>query len=132
MLCWSVQAQETTGKGKISGVVIDDGTKMPVEFATVALVGPDTDKPLDGAVCDDKGKFVITKVPNGSYRLIISFIGYENVVVPNITITDKNHTVDVKQWWWKVKDRLLRRRLTARFIMPRTTKLPRVVMRRMY
>jgi outer membrane receptor protein involved in Fe transport len=95
VLGWSVQAQDSTGKGKISGVVIDEATNQPVEFATVALVGPDTDKPLDGSVCDDKGKFVISKVPNGSYRLIISFIGYENVIVPNITISDKDHTVDV-------------------------------------
>lgn len=80
------------GNGKITGVVMDGA--QPVEFATVALTGQTSDKPLNGAICDDKGKFTITKVSNGTYRLIISFIGYENVVVDNIVITDKKGTFD--------------------------------------
>ncbi len=91
------QAQQTPpkGNGKITGVVNDNSSGQPVEFATVALTNPDSDKPIDGAVCDEKGKFVITKVPNGSYRLIISFIGYQNIVVNSIVISDKKNSVDV-------------------------------------
>src|SRR6185295_10895845 len=81
------------GNGKISGVVMD-GTQ-PVEFATVALLNPTSDKPLDGAVCDDKGRFTIPKVPNGTYRLLVSFIGYENVTLDNIVISYKKSTVEV-------------------------------------
>ncbi len=83
-----------TGKGKISGVVLDASNQTPVEFATVALALPDSDKPIDGAICDEKGRFVIHKVPNGTYKLIVSFIGYENTIVNNITITDKKSTVE--------------------------------------
>lgn len=89
------QAPEAgTGKGKISGVVIDGTSGAPVEFATVALALPGSDKPIDGAICDDKGKFSIHKVPNGTYKLIISFIGYENIEVPNIVISDQNSSVE--------------------------------------
>ena len=44
------------GKGKISGVVLDGANGAPVEFATVALTLPNSDKPIDGAICDDKGR----------------------------------------------------------------------------
>lgn len=83
------------GSGKISGTILDTTTQQPVEFATVALALPGSDKPVDGSVCDDKGKFSIHKVPNGTYRLIISFIGYENLVVEKIVISDKQNSVDL-------------------------------------
>ncbi len=92
MTVYSAQAQE--GKGKINGVVMDGSTKQPVEFATVALTNPGSDKPINGAICDDKGRFSITKVPNGTYALVISFIGYENKVVENVTISDRKSTYE--------------------------------------
>ena len=97
VVTFSTHAQSSApkGNGKITGVVTDATTKQPVEFATVALAELKSDKPINGAVCDDKGKFVITKIPNGTYRLIISFIGYENVTVENVAITDKKSSVDV-------------------------------------
>lgn len=87
--------QSPEGKGKISGVVIDGTNSQPVEFATVALTAPNSEKPLDGAICDEKGRFVIKDIANGSYQLIISFIGYQNTIVKDITISDRRSTVDV-------------------------------------
>ena len=95
---YAVQAQgqpAAKGNGKITGNVTDNTTKQPVEFATVALTDLTSDKPINGAICDEKGKFIITKVPNGAYRLIISFIGYENIVVDNVVISDKKNSIDV-------------------------------------
>lgn len=65
------------GDGKITGIVVDDSDKKPVEFATIALVDPATNKPVDGTVCDEKGKFSLTKIADGKYAVMISFIGYE-------------------------------------------------------
>lgn len=83
------------GTGKISGNITDASNQQPVEFATVALTLPNSEKPIDGAICDDKGKFSIHKVPNGTYRLIISFIGYKNEFVDKIVISDKKNSVDI-------------------------------------
>src|SRR6478609_3200983 len=66
------------GNGRIIGVVIDSVLNTPVEFANVAIIDPNTQKPFDGTVCDEKGKFVLTKVPKGNYELVISFIGFES------------------------------------------------------
>lgn len=86
--------QSPEGKGKITGVVIDATNNQPVEFATVALTAPNSEKPLDGAICDEKGRFIIKDIANGSYQLIISFIGYQNAIVKGITISDRRNTVD--------------------------------------
>ena len=67
--------------------------KKPVEFATVALLSTKTGKPIDGTTSDDKGKFSITKLAPGDYRLQYSFIGYINKDSKVITIakgTDLN------------------------------------------
>ena len=85
-------AQETPkGNGKISGVVVDAETNQPVEFANVALIDPKTGKPVDGAVCDEKGKFTIPKITHGTYNVSISFIGYETNMLQNITISEQKH-----------------------------------------
>ena len=45
------------GNGRITGVVMDSLDNVPVQFATVALNNPTTNKPIDGTVADEKGKF---------------------------------------------------------------------------
>src|SRR6187399_1528606 len=65
------------GNGKISGTIIDSSTNQPVEFATVALIDPATNTPVDGTVADEKGKFTIAKVAEGTYKVTVSYIGYE-------------------------------------------------------
>lgn len=84
-----------SGHGKIVGTVMDAETDQPVEFANVALVDPATQKPIDGAVCDDKGKFVIQKVAAGTYTVSISFIGYETQNIQKITVEDKRDEVNL-------------------------------------
>lgn len=86
-------SQETAvqkGNGKISGSVIDAENNQPVEFATVAVLDQKTGKPVNGSVCDDKGKFIINKVAEGTYNIAISFIGYETQTIDNIAIEKKS------------------------------------------
>ena len=82
------------GTGRISGSVIDSDTNQPVEFANVALINPATGKPVDGSVCDDKGKFVINKVAEGTFNVAVSFIGYETQTVNGIKV-DKHGDVNM-------------------------------------
>ncbi|MDB5240878.1 MAG: TonB-dependent receptor [Spirosoma sp.] len=66
------------GNAKISGLLIDSLTNKPVEFATVALISTQTNKPIDGTTSDAKGQFTLAKLAPGDYRLQYSFIGYKN------------------------------------------------------
>lgn len=85
------QAQNTAteGKGKISGIVLDEENKEPIPFATIALINPQTKKPIDGTICDEKGKFSLTKIPAGTYNLSVSFIGYKSFEKIGLAFTEK-------------------------------------------
>jgi outer membrane receptor for ferrienterochelin and colicin len=88
------QAPSAIGDGSISGVVLDSATNKPVEYATVALMEGTSDKPVNGAVCDDKGKFVIKKIQPGNYRVVVSFIGYSTKTIP-ITVNSHDNDLNI-------------------------------------
>jgi outer membrane receptor protein involved in Fe transport len=83
------------GNGKIIGIVVDSATNKPVEFASVALINPETNRPVDGAVADDKGRFTMNRLPKGEFRVLISFVGYKNAVLNGIRIADRNNDVNL-------------------------------------
>ncbi|MEK6782573.1 MAG: TonB-dependent receptor [Bacteroidota bacterium] len=78
------------GNVKISGHVKDSLTSQGVEFANVIIIDPATKKPINGTVCDDKGKFVITNVSSGTFTVEISFIGFGTKRIENLIVADKN------------------------------------------
>ncbi len=66
----------------LNGSVIDKKTTEPILFANVYL--PQLEK---GTTTDEDGKFNIKNLPNGTYKLVISIIGYgtlsENIILPS-------------------------------------------------
>lgn len=74
------------GNAKITGTLTDSSTSKPVEFATVALLNINTNKPIDGTTADDKGQFTLGRLAPGKYRLLYSFIGYKDKRSSIITI----------------------------------------------
>jgi outer membrane receptor protein involved in Fe transport len=89
----TAQAQPK-GSAKITGYVVDSSVSKAVEYASVALMVKATKKPVDGAICDDKGKFSITRVATGEYILSISFMGYQTKKV-DVNIVNKNDEIDL-------------------------------------
>jgi outer membrane receptor protein involved in Fe transport len=92
-----VKAQEPQsqpkGNGKISGIILDSANREPVPFATVALLNPQTQKPIDGAVCDEKGKFLLKNVAAGTYDLSFSFIGYKNFLKKGVVVSERGEVI---------------------------------------
>lgn len=82
------------GNAKVTGILIDSVSNKPVEFATVALLSPPSTKPIDGTTTDDKGRFTITKLAPGRYRLELSFIGYRNRYTTAFTV-ERGGSVDL-------------------------------------
>ena len=68
-----LQNPPTTQSGRISGVVIEEGTNLPVPGTKVWFLpadeppGPDTRPPE--TTSDDEGRFAFDKVPPGRYRV---------------------------------------------------------------
>ncbi len=82
------------GSAKIVGYLLDSTDSKAVEFASVALINKTTGRPVDGTVADQVGKFTITKVAVGSYKLVASFLGYNSITIP-VEITNKNDDKDL-------------------------------------
>ncbi|HMP98937.1 MAG TPA: TonB-dependent receptor [Cyclobacteriaceae bacterium] len=82
------------GNGKITGTVVEEDNNAPVEFATVALTEPDSNRPIDGTIVDAKGKFTLSKVPSGNFKLVISFIGFENIEV-EVQLSEGKDNIDL-------------------------------------
>ncbi|MEY2895127.1 MAG: hypothetical protein RIS42_846 [Bacteroidota bacterium] len=82
------------GSAKIVGYILDSTDTKPVEFASVALINKATNRPVDGASADQVGKFVLNKVAQGDYKLVISFIGYESKTL-FVSINAKNDDHDL-------------------------------------
>lgn len=81
------------GNAKLSGVVLDGTNKQPVEFATVVLM--QGDKTIDGTTSDEKGKFVLNQIPAGTFKMVISFIGYTQKTIETLTIAEKQRQVEM-------------------------------------
>ena len=83
-----LQAQQLTQT--IRGTVIDQITKAPMPGATVMILGSD---PLVGTTTDEAGDFKIADLPLGAYSLKISFMGYREIVFPNVQLNSGKEVV---------------------------------------
>lgn len=82
------------GNGRIIGVVMDAKSKLPVEFATVALTDAEG-KTVNGTIADAKGKFEIEKIANGTYTVTISFIGYETITKSDLVLDGRRAEINL-------------------------------------
>ena len=64
-------------KFKFSGIVIDQETQQPLEYATVSIRNSQKTNRLQGGITGSDGKFNIEVFP-GIYDITIDYIGFEN------------------------------------------------------
>ena len=62
----------------VTGNLQDEATKKPVQYANVSLLRQSDSVLVAHTAANDKGVFELTMVPNGNYRLVVYFVGYEN------------------------------------------------------
>lgn len=70
---------------KISGKVFDSKTKLPVHDVNIYLSST-----LYGTTTNSKGDYILSKIPDGEYKLVVSRIGYEPIVI-DIIVKDSKH-----------------------------------------
>lgn len=64
-------------KSQLRGKVTDAQSKVPLEFASVAVYKSQDSTLVEGSITDVDGVFLIENVPFGSYFLKVSFIGFQ-------------------------------------------------------
>jgi len=62
--------------GEIKGFVYDSVNSLPIEYASVSVIRISDEKIETGRITDKFGNYSIQNIPEGHYRLVIEFIGY--------------------------------------------------------
>ncbi|UZR97877.1 TonB-dependent receptor [Chondrinema litorale] len=78
----------------IRGTILDAQADYPLIGATVIVVGSD---PVKGSTTDLDGKFKIENVSTGRHTLLIQYVGYKTITLPNVLVTaGKESVLNVK------------------------------------
>jgi outer membrane receptor protein involved in Fe transport len=73
--------------GSLTGTVLDSVSRQPVSYATVVLLpAAPSEKAISGVAADDAGKFSLTRLPAGTFRLRVSYVGY-GTHTQSVTVT---------------------------------------------
>lgn len=81
--------------GDLSGVILDENTEEPVEFATIGIYNKQDSSLVTGSITDDSGKFSVKDIPLGDYYVDIRFIGYSNARIDKVNINASQSQVDL-------------------------------------
>ncbi len=75
----------------ISGRVVDAGSGEAVAYATISLqtMAADTFALVDGTLTGDDGRFKLENVKPGTYRIEVSYLGYEKLTTDELRMTGR-------------------------------------------
>jgi hypothetical protein len=78
ILLTSMSLRLSAQTASIQGAAADSASGTALPGATASVISA-SNTVLGGAVCDSKGRFLITNLPEGSHTLSIKFLGYETL-----------------------------------------------------
>src|ERR1035437_8011886 len=100
IIFFSVQA--FSQNGTVKGVAFDTSINQAVPNATITVMKKDSSL-VTFSMADNNGKFELTEIPNGEYRLLLTQVNYrnsnkvftidnehKNVNLGNVVMYDKN------------------------------------------
>jgi TonB-linked SusC/RagA family outer membrane protein len=68
---WTHEVSAQAAAGRVTGQVVDQGTRQPLVGVLVQLEGTDL-----RATTTDNGRYLLMNVPAGTYTLVVSMLGY--------------------------------------------------------
>ncbi|GAB3992887.1 TonB-dependent receptor [Spirosoma daeguense] len=87
-------AQRNVTKSEIWGMVFDSTSGKPLRQASISLMMIQDSSYVMGTITDGEGQFQLRNVAKGSYRLLITFLGYRNLS-QLVTITSGKPIINV-------------------------------------
>ncbi|REG84740.1 carboxypeptidase-like regulatory domain-containing protein [Algoriphagus antarcticus] len=95
-LFWSYcLALQSTKKGTLTGVVLEDGTESPLPFASMSIYDI-ADSLVTGGLSNNEGIFLIN-IPIGQFYALVEFMGYEAYKSEPFTISKESPSHDLGQ-----------------------------------
>jgi len=81
--------------GQISGKIVDSKSGESLEYATIALYRKRDNELVSGTISHANGKFFLEKLKPGRYHLKISFMGYQDKTIEDISITPEKYVINL-------------------------------------
>ena len=78
-----------TEKGVIRGKVVEEVGGLSIPYAAVSVFEATAEQPLFTTQTDENGYFKLTNLKIGSYKVRLSYVGYTNLFVNEVIITEK-------------------------------------------
>ena len=72
---------------KVEGKVLEEGTNIPLEYATITLKSTTDNKVVTGGITDTDGKFSVEVTP-GTYNIYVEYISYVTKEYLNKTLSE--------------------------------------------
>ncbi|WP_354432540.1 MULTISPECIES: outer membrane beta-barrel family protein [unclassified Mucilaginibacter] len=85
---------QSLSSGKITGFIVDSLSATPIPSATVGIYRTGDMRLIAGANTAIAGTFVIANLPAGSFRAVVSILGYNSKTIELINLTE-NATVSL-------------------------------------
>jgi len=74
----------------VKGTIFDKQSQSPVIGASIVILNT---QPLMGGSSDTKGRFSISGVAPGRYDIRVTFVGYKEIVIPNVMVTSGKEVI---------------------------------------
>ncbi|HEU4717707.1 MAG TPA: TonB-dependent receptor [Bacteroidia bacterium] len=88
LACACLPAQSTQ---TIRGTVVDLESKSPLPGAVVSVMKDSVT--IGGAAADINGKYTVSNIPVGRYTVVVRFLGYKPVSLPNVLVISGKETI---------------------------------------
>ena len=75
--------------------MVEEGVDTPVEYVTISLFNVKDSTLVTGTISDEKGAFTLSKIKYGRYYLVLSFIGFDDKIIPEIKVSKDNPSLDL-------------------------------------
>ena len=82
-------------QGIIKGYVFDKNNNQALEYATISIVSLRNNKVVNGTITDETGFFKIKNISFGSYKVKLTFIGYETKVIEKVILKPNDREIDL-------------------------------------
>jgi len=83
-------------KGSVTGIILDDISGTPMEYANVVLFSLRDSSMVTGTVTNNKGVFTLNVIKFGPYFLRIKFLGYNEKMIEKLIVNPQNMNVNLK------------------------------------
>jgi outer membrane receptor protein involved in Fe transport len=87
-------AQSGSDRVEITGTLLEAESDEPLPFATVILYSSTDSSMITNALTESDGRFSL-QIPPGSYYAEINYIGFDDKIIPDITVVSGQDPIDL-------------------------------------